>query len=533
MRIVGLLVFAVLLFGCPVQSGKRTLPTKLVLPATTVSGTLTYESRSVTGSGLSTATTTEAAAFVAVIARSRTDNTIVAHTVTDETGRFALAVPADCDVFARAESTFEAQTLSVSPDPEGNSAHELLAPMELRAASGFQWHLGPSPETPMAGALHIIKVLRRATEAATRWSGRPLPSLFVYWSPGVTSTWSYYRGERPEGSGRYAIELLGGQPGTMRSTDTDEYDTAIILHEFGHFFFDVTSSCSSDGGDHPADALIDPGLAWEEGRASWFATAVMGAPSYQDAIGSSPSGSLRINRNLETSNPPPRGIGSELSVATLLWDLMDGTDGTSDSDADGIALSPTQLIASMTRLRARTDTYVTLGTFIEQLVRDELVDLETLKETLRRTSQPAALADEAEGRRRFADELLSGVMVSSRVDGQTNPAPSGGPARAQNGFDALRVYVVQIRTPGRLLARLEIHGTGRAESHEDLDLELRDVRCELLDSSRGNSSIEAVSRELDVGTYFLFVRDGGAGNRAKFDISVELPATASATAPST
>src|SRR5436190_20086015 len=110
---------------------------------------------------------------------------------------------------------------------------------------------------------------------------------------------------------------MGGAPGGQATSDTDEHDEAIVLHELGHFVMDRLSGDSSLGGQHPRGYLIDPGLAWEEGRATWFATAVLGAPPYRDTIGIEPRGSLRVDESLETPEEP-RGIGSETSVAGVL-----------------------------------------------------------------------------------------------------------------------------------------------------------------------------------------------------------------------
>ena len=72
--------------------------------------------------------------------------------------------------------------------------------------------------------------------------------------------------------------------------------------------------------------------------------------------------------------------------------------------------------------------------------------------------------------------------------------------------------------------RLRISGSGSQRDRTDLDLELRDQRAELLASSRGTGPEEMISRQLAAGTYVLYVRDGGSGNRADFVLEV-LPET--------
>jgi hypothetical protein len=80
-------------------------------------------------------------------------------------------------------------------------------------------------------------------------------------------------------------------------------------------------------GAHPAGYLIDPGLAWEEGRATWFSSAVRATRTTRTPSASSREGSLRVDHDLEHPAPGPRGIGNEMSVSDVLWDLIDGVEG--------------------------------------------------------------------------------------------------------------------------------------------------------------------------------------------------------------
>ena len=81
---------------------------------------------------------------------------------------------------------------------------------------------------------------------------------------------------------------------------------------------------------------------------------------------------------------------------------------------------------------------------------------------------------------------------------------------------------MHLEEPARLVAMLEIFGSGRGQDREDLDLELRDIRSELLDRSAGQGRFETISRRLEPGWYLLTVRDGGRGNRVGYELRVEL-----------
>jgi hypothetical protein len=105
-------------------------------------------------------------------------------------------------------------------------------------------------------------------------------------------------------------------------------------------------------------------------------------------------------------------------------------------------------------------------------------------------------------------------VVGGKIDGLTNPAPSGGRARPQNGFDALRVYRVHMTARGWLHLELVIEGTGRPADHTDLDMELRDHRGDDDHRRPRHRGRETLGRLLDPGFYYVYVRDGGQGNRA-------------------
>lgn len=498
----------------------------------TWTGTATYEARHPTPTGASVALERRPARRVEVVALGP-DGAALATTATGDDGAYTLTAPRATTALAlRARIAHDGHELRISPDADWEHIHELrvatAAPGRVDLAATDAAPGGP------AGAFHIADTLLRGVEAVRAWTGRPLPPLIAYWGRGVTSEWSYYRGERPAHSGRFMLELMGGSRGRLQTSDCDEHDEGIVLHEFGHFVMDRLSTNSSTGGNHPSGYLIDPGLAWEEGRATWLSAAIRREPSYQDTIGVEPRGSLRVDHQIEQGDSGPRGIGSENSVIDVLWDLTDGVEGYPDADNDGVAVGPAPILRAMMELAEEPGAYPSLGSFLLRLTRAQgerppVVTREALTEMLRRTGQPTAMLDESAP---WPEELALPGEARGRVDGLTSPAPSGGPPRPENGFDALRVYRVRVPQRGWLRLELRIDGSGRPQEHTDVDLELRDIRGESIASSAGTGPEERLSRLLEPGWYLVYVRDGGGGrngNRAGFTLRTNLRALPPAT----
>lgn len=485
--------------------------------AATWQGRVVYEARTPTERGASEDVELRPARRVRVEAVAG-DGRVLATTATADDGTFALEAPRSAQrlvVRARIDAPWN---LTVTRDALGQDDYRLeipLGPPELFV----EVTASDRTDTGMAGALHIVDTELRGVEAVHRWTGQRLPPLFTYWGRGVTTNWSYFRGERPAGSGRFCLELLGGEAGHQHASDTDEHDEAIILHELGHFVMDRLSTDSSPGGNHPAGVLIDPGLAWEEGRATWFAAAVLGEPHYLDTIGVAPHGRLRVNHDLERGGGGPRGLGSEQGVAEILWDLADGAGGLADDDGDGVALGPAAVMQAMMRLRDVPGAYPTVGTFLQQVVAEGSAPRDSVKGLLAMGGHPEDLLPSGELPAWPSDVTLPG-QANGKIDGFTNPAPSGGPNRPDTGMDAVHAYRVQVDDDGWLGVRLNIFGSGRSGDRENLDVELRDIRANLVASARGEDPVEQVLTRVQPGWYVIYVRDGGGGNQAGYRLDV-------------
>ena len=523
MRVLPLVALFLLACGPAVGAGS-TLPVDRPAQPREVSGRVSFDARREMPTGASNFVYPIAAPFTQVRALAA-DDAVRAETFTDAEGRFRLdATSAAVQLEVRASLEHDTHHFAVTLDGAGEEPHRFALPL----AEADQLDIHVPDDAPASGALHILEVIHRGAEAVRAWTGRTLPPFYIYWSRGVTTDWSFYFGERPADSGRYGVELLGGEPQRRAVTDTDEHDEAIILHEFGHFVMDRLSTDSSGGGSHPGGALLDPGLAWEEGRATWFVGAVLGTGRYRDTIGLEPSGQLRVDHDLERGRGGAflTGMGSEATVSEVLWDLSDGRpEGASegdflpDRDADGVAIGPGGVLAAMIELANEPGAFPALPTLLRHVVDSGRASEDAVRRMLAVGRQDPRLLPPA-GSPGWPMELALDAPVGGKIDGLTNPAPSGGMARPSNGYDAVHTYRFEAAQAGWYTIRLEIMGSGRLADTQDLDLELRDLRADVIQRSAGEEPVEQIRRHLEPGWYVVVVRDGGRGNKVDYRLSV-------------
>jgi hypothetical protein len=164
-----------------------------------------------------------------------------------------------------------------------------------------------------AGAFNILDQGVRGAQTVEALTGAaPVLPLVWYWFPGNPNGTSYAPATR-------AISVLG------TSVDPDEFDDAVLLHEYGHYVLDVYSRDDSPGGVHVlGNSTLDLRLAWSEGWATFFSSVVRNDPVHVDTSGAG----VRLVFEIEgpTFGTATRYDTNELAVAAVLWDVHDGVD---------------------------------------------------------------------------------------------------------------------------------------------------------------------------------------------------------------
>lgn len=269
-------------------------------------------------------------------------NTLLAEGITTAEGLYSLAAPREKTVKVRVYAQLVSQApswqVSVADNTQNNAPYVLegrlantgSAPQQqrhLHAGSGWAdgWYSQPRSAAPFAILDTLYNSLQRLASGNSQLQ---LPPLQVRWSEkNVAAAGDVNQGFI--GSSFYShldtsIYLLG-----KADNDSDEYDRAVIQHEFGHFLEDKLGRSDTLGGRHTIDSQLDMRLAFSEGWANAFAGISDNQPLYEDSMGAHQSQAYRFNlADTPQANP---GWFSERSIHSLIWHLWDSTGRSKDS----------------------------------------------------------------------------------------------------------------------------------------------------------------------------------------------------------
>jgi hypothetical protein len=205
-----------------------------------------------------------------------------------------------------------------------------------------------------SGAFNIFNIGLKATRFARAQNQQQLPQLRWQWTPGVpTCTGGKASCYKKETNTIYVLNT---------PADGDEFDDAVLAHEFGHFFIQQFSKQNSPGGAHSSTTQVSPLLAWSEGVATYFGQSVINSPVYIDTN----SGGALV-RNIETpEDDVPKGTDdgtitgmlSESLVRATLWDLADSGQDTRTIEhgvvIKDVIANPEAVFSSLFSLKATT-----------------------------------------------------------------------------------------------------------------------------------------------------------------------------------
>ncbi|WP_322061455.1 hypothetical protein [Paraburkholderia sp. J63] len=282
---------------------------------------------------------------------SEDGTTVLGKSATDDSGAYSIEVPAGKRAYVRvtAQASQGAEDvpdymLSIRDNtaPEYKSAPS-TAPLysmrgsafttrsgaiqlDLNAGSGWTGAGYGAPRTAAPFAI-LDQIVNAAQQLHGAAPSVPLPTLNVYWSvnnrptsgdkgSGYIGTSHYQHADQNKG-----LYILGAE-----NVDTDEYDSSVIVHEFGHYVEANVSRSDNIGGAHSLDAFLDMRVAFGEGFGNAFSSMMRATPVYTDTTGPR-QGELGVVMHMD--QVPPGAVKSwmgESAVGNFLYSASQSPD---------------------------------------------------------------------------------------------------------------------------------------------------------------------------------------------------------------
>jgi hypothetical protein len=429
-------------------------------------------------------------ARVEVIDRSL--QAIVAVSETDGNGQFRVPVPLEPDLTIRVVSRLRTGDLRVADNTSGNAFYSIATDVDARQTIP---KVVIADNSRLSGAFNILEIVQRSNDALRFADAAVIPPpIAIYWSTRNT----------PRG-GNIAQGLVGTTYFNYtdniafvlgdRNVDSDEFDDSVIAHEYAHMLAVRFSRDDSPGASHGMGDMLDPRVAWSEGWANFFSSAVRNDAGFRDSLG--PNGTNTLKYDLEENVPAGDNPGywSETSVDTLLWDLYDD-----HSDAGDDVQYPLSMIwNAFTDLR--NERLVYFPYFLERFTArypESAPVLQAMAQLRSIDFQPHVKPSVSMP---FPKPMNVGDTVAGFVDSLTS--------KRTNLMQSAHFFTFAT-TGGAAAIRLDITGLGPAGNvnANDLDLFLMDANGRVINrSDRGlNGQSELISTPLAAGTYLVEVR---------------------------
>jgi hypothetical protein len=306
-----------------------------------------------------------------VVVKALSGATVLATTVTSDTGAYSFTVPGNTSIVVQAEARLLRDGSQPLPNwnvrvQDGTGA---LAPyaynapavnsgtgtLDLNIPVGINTS-GVATGARASGPIAILDTLYTALQLVKDVQPSVYPTLYIDWGTDVGAFFTRNSGQHITLSSDLA-------------SDTDEFDQMVIAHEFGHYLQTNFGRTDSLGGTHSLGDALDARVAYDEGFATGFASIVFNGAPYLDSFvenGVQKGGGFDPEINPVTPATNALGAGcwcSEASIWSLVYDLYDAhADG-----ADNVQLPFSAIWSAMTGAHRTTPAMATIFSFLAAL----------------------------------------------------------------------------------------------------------------------------------------------------------------------
>lgn len=284
----------------------------------------------------------------AIVQAESSAGVVLSSNTTSDSGAYALNVPVNTPFLVRLRPALAKATggatwsvavrdNTVSGEPQqtvvtaltttGTATSFAMPPMLAGSGWNGSAYTGARAAAPFAILDTIYSSMKLVTSVQ---ANAQFPPLTVYWSPKNRPTKGDYTLGEIGGTFfatagtcadlQRAIFVLGAE-----GVDTDEYDSGVVAHEYGHYLQSAFSTNHSLGGAHGANNKLDMTLAFSEAWGNAFSSMARGNPIYADSKGKAQGFGFTVNlASLPGTSAVSRGWYGEDSLGASLYNLFTG-----------------------------------------------------------------------------------------------------------------------------------------------------------------------------------------------------------------
>jgi len=343
----------------------------------TISGTITFDDVPVVvPQGTNFSAITQQPVRGTLVEAVSSSGAVLATDQTSLTGTYSLEVPSEADVSIRVLAQIQQNDtaswdVSVLDNTNGDALYALSGALTNSGIQDSVRDLNAS-STNAARSGAPFAILDPIYDTLVMFSAIDpditFPQLDIHWSVNNIPVFgdsadgelgsSFYR----SGDG---IFILGDQ-----NTDADEFDSHVIVHEWGHYYEDQISRSDSVGGPHGGGDRLDPRVAFSEGWGNALSAMILDDPLYLDSFvlnGNNVVGGF----NVENNNNLNEGWFSEGSVQSIMYDIFDSANDGADVISEGLSPIHEAFISST---YINTPVFTTIFAYLESLRGTGIVD---------------------------------------------------------------------------------------------------------------------------------------------------------------
>jgi hypothetical protein len=496
-----------------------------------LTGTVTYTNYSVNQTtGIDYSSPTEKPIREAVAVLQNPSGTVLATTNTTQTGGYSFSAPANSTVRVVVKAALGSPALprvTVVDNTNGGALYGTYFDVatgtaaltaNFNANSGWDGasYSGGRAAAPFAvlDTVYQAEALIKSADPAVQF-----PALIVNWSKNNKSatgdltlgeiTTSHY-----DGNGN--LYILGAE-----NLDTDEYDTHVMAHEWGHYFEDKLGRSDNIGEAHSPGDILDPRVAFGEGWGNALSGMVFDDPLYIDTGGASQA-TVNLSMNLDddsvldsqtdTNGSLIDGFYSEASVQEVLYDLFD----SGPSDDDNLSLGFKPIYDVMVGGQKTTSAYTTIFSFLKYLKVANPADSAAIDALAAAENIDSGNEYEASSAPIYTVVPVNGTIVTTDVDGfALQTWDTYGPIAADDPGNKLfnwMFFRFTISAAGS--HTIEVVPTGGG----NVLLELNEKGTKTEVDNAGTGGTETLTKSFTAGDYVMSV--GSLGGQASFTVRI-------------